>query len=281
MEPGKHDHEVASGERFRFGRNWRSFLDTIDEDRIREAKRSLLQMLEMDDFDGRTFLDVGSGSGLFSLAAHQLGARVHSFDYDPQSVDCTRELRRRHAPGKPGWIIDEGSILDRDFVTRLGMFDLVYAWGVLHHTGALWSALRNTCSLVRRGGTLFLAIYNDQGRISDVWKVVKKLYCSSAPARVFLVSLFFPLFTFAGMFRDFPRVRSPLTLHRDYKRSRGMSCVHDCIDWLGGYPFEVSSPESVVDFCRQHGFSLRKMRTAGRRLGNNQFVFTRSSGRKY
>ncbi len=92
-----HAAETAAGERFGFGANWARFLRHLDEPRIVAAERSLQQMLGLPSLAGLRFLDAGSGSGLFSLAARRLGAEVHSFDYDPQSVACTRELRRRHA----------------------------------------------------------------------------------------------------------------------------------------------------------------------------------------
>ncbi len=63
----------------------------------------------METLAGNSFLDVGSGSGLFSLAAMRLGAdRVHSFDYDPQSVGCTKELKRRFPPPRNTYMDDRG-----------------------------------------------------------------------------------------------------------------------------------------------------------------------------
>ena len=56
---------------------------------------------------------------------------------------------------------------------------------------------------------------------------------------------------------------------------RGMSRWHDVVDWIGGYPFEVASPEAVVDFCRARGFSLLRLKTCGRKMGCNEFVFER------
>src|SRR5205823_13815006 len=83
--------------RFAFGRNWQHFLQNVDEERIAEAEKSLCSMLEIQDLRGKSFLDVGCGSGLFSLAAIRLGAsRIHSFDFDPQSVACTQTLKRRY-----------------------------------------------------------------------------------------------------------------------------------------------------------------------------------------
>jgi 2-polyprenyl-3-methyl-5-hydroxy-6-metoxy-1,4-benzoquinol methylase len=110
-------------------------------------------MLKVERLDGKSFLDIGSGSGLFSLAARRLGARVHSFDYDQQSVACTAELRRRYFPSAGDWVVERGSALDRDYLARLGTFDVVYSWGVLHHTGDMWRALENVKPLVAERGT--------------------------------------------------------------------------------------------------------------------------------
>src|SRR5437868_7530339 len=128
---------------YEFGKNWTRFLKEVDDSRIKEAETSLRRMLETESLAGKSFLDIGSGSGLFSLAARRLGARVHSFDYDPQSVACALELRRRYFDGDADWTIEEGSALDADYVRSLGAFDVVYSWGVLHHTGAMWEALAN------------------------------------------------------------------------------------------------------------------------------------------
>ena len=124
--------------RFGFGRNWLSFIDVVDETRIRAARDSLRGTLHLSTLSGRTFLDIGCGSGLFSLAACQLGAAVRSFDHDQDSVLATTRLRRRFAADSD-WRIERGSILDPEFVAGLGRFDVVYSWGVLHHTGDLWA----------------------------------------------------------------------------------------------------------------------------------------------
>lgn len=257
--------EISHGKRFEFGKNWSGFLALMNEERIIGAEESLKQMLEVDDLKGKSFLDIGSGSGLFSLAARRLGARVHSFDYDPQSVACTAELKHRFFPDDANWVVEDGSVLDEHYSGYLGKFDIVYSWGVFHHTGAMWQALENASQTVVGGGKLFIAIYNDQGWISSYWKLVKKYYNKNVFYRLAIVLVHMP-YLFVAQF--FVRI-----LSKRLKSDRGMSLWYDMIDWLGGYPFEVAKPEQIFDFYRQKGFLLTRLKTCGGRHGCNEFVF--------
>ena len=155
--------EVVEGARFQFGKNWKRFVPLLTEERIRKAELSLKDTLSCDDLKGKSFLDIGSGSGLFSLAARHLGARVHSFDYDPESVACTTELKAKFYPDDPQWTIEKGDILVREYVSALGSFDIVYSWGVLHHTGDMWRALDYAAVPVEEGGKPLVAADLRQG----------------------------------------------------------------------------------------------------------------------
>jgi SAM-dependent methyltransferase len=276
-----HATEVQEGNRFEFGANWSRFLSVLNDSRIQEAKLSLISMLNVESLEGKTFLDIGSGSGLFSLSARMLGAKVHSFDYDPKSVACTTELKKRYFDQDSNWVVESGSVLDRDYMTSLGQFDYVYSWGVLHHTGEMWKALENAHSCVKPNGILFIAIYNDQGAKSLMWHRVKKIYCSGTAGRWAIISFFLPYFLFGGLIKDLlVRRKNPLKRYSEYKKSRGMSASHDWIDWLGGYPFEVAKPEEIFDFYRGRGYVLNKLRTCGGGLGCNEYVFASNFAQK-
>lgn len=270
--------QVAEGERFEFGENWRRFLEVLDEARITEAETALRRMVG-GDLAGLSFLDIGSGSGLSSLAAARLGAtRIHSFDFDPDSVWCTKELRQRHGLEGGNWTVERASALDADYFGLLGRFDVVYSWGVLHHTGAMWSGLENAAAAVELGGTLFIALYNDQGGLSRLWRVVKRFYnrLPSALRLPYAVAVMAPREVRSAA-KTLLSGRPRLYLRRwTGGRRRGMSRWHDLIDWVGGYPFEVATPEAVLDFLRPRGFELVRMTTCGGGLGCNQYVFTRS-----
>jgi 2-polyprenyl-6-hydroxyphenyl methylase/3-demethylubiquinone-9 3-methyltransferase len=174
-------------------------------------------------------------------------------------------LKRCYFPDDETWIVEEGSSLDQDYLKKLGEFDLVYSWGVLHHTGALWQALANVAPLVSE--RLFVAIYNDQGWVSRYWMIVKRLYNSSEIGRVLLIMLHSP---YLYLCRHLIRRIGGRQLER------GMSLWHDMLDWLGGYPFEVAKPEEVLAFHLEHDLVCVKLKTCGGRNGCNEFVFVRN-----
>lgn len=263
--------------RFAFGQNWLRFLDRVGDERIRAAEESLRAALREDDLHGRTFLDAGCGSGLFSLAAERLGAeRVHAFDHDPDSVACTERIRQLHSYGGAAWRIERGDLTDAAYCSSLGTFDVVYSFGVLHHTGAMWRAFDNLVPTVAPGGLLYLSIYNDQGLASRRWARVKRLY-HRLPPRLR------PLY--AGVvwtpFEARDAARGALHGPREYLRTwthrdRGMSRWHDIVDWVGGYPFEVARPDQVFERGRAHGLELVGLFTVRSALACNTYLFRRS-----
>jgi len=262
--------------RFAFGANWSAYLASVTEERIGTSCQAIARLLGSDDLHGKRFLDIGCGSGLSSLAALRLGAEVLSFDYDNDSGMASRELKQRFASADGRWRIEQGSALDEQYLSKLGLWDVVYSWGVLHHTGSMWEALDNASKLVAEDGQLAIALYNDQGSVSDRWKSIKRNYVAHRWMRPFLVAASFVWTWGWTMLLDLKDLR-PGRSWREYGRERGMSAWHDLVDWVGGYPFEVAKPEEVFDFCRARGFTLERLITRQGR-GCNEFCFRRVSG---
>jgi len=259
---------------FAFGENWARFLTSLSDRQIEQATGAVSTLVGS-DLRGKTFVDIGSGSGLSSLAARRLGARVYSFDYDERSVACTQELRRRFFPHDEDWTVAQGSVLDRDYLATLGQFDIVYSWGVLHHTGQMWKAIENAAGLVRPGGLFIIGIYNFRGgrRGTATWTRLKRWYCSAARWQQLTwetAYVCWQLVSTAAVGRN------PFRMIRDYHHGRGMSWRRDATDWLGGYPYEAATPAEILEFVRgRFGFVLAKQKI-DLGLGVSEFVFESS-----
>jgi 2-polyprenyl-6-hydroxyphenyl methylase/3-demethylubiquinone-9 3-methyltransferase len=263
---------------FAFGENWAAFSATIDQGRIDQAAADLTRLLPTGELAGKSFLDIGSGSGLSSLAAIRAGASsVTALDIDPNSVATTQATLTRFA-GDAQWTARQESVFELS-PERTGTFDVVYSWGVLHHTGDMWRAIRAAASLVKPGGRFVLAIYV-KSPVCPAWKVEKRLY--TAMPRWLQPVIRWP-FTLAYLAGIAVTGRNPLDYVRDYRSNRGMSFHHDIHDWLGGYPYESASAEEIVSFLAPQGFSLvrsfAKPAPAAGLLGCpcNEFVLERIS----
>jgi SAM-dependent methyltransferase len=237
--------------RFSFGKNWSDYVDeALNPERIDIAITALKDLLMVEDLHDQTFVDIGSGSGLHSLAALRLGAKqIISFDYDADSVATTARLREQ-AGSPANWEVLQGSILDEALVERY-RGSVVYSWGVLHHTGAMWQAIRNAARMVEPGGLFCIAIYNRMDRwrgggSSQTWQKIKRYYVNSPAWRkrmmIWGYKLHFHLYNLLWLRKNsFAMIRE--------QNARGMNWHHDVVDWVGGYPFEFASVEEVTSFC--------------------------------
>ena len=235
---------------FSFGENWAQYAEKIDERRIEEAEKSLIRLVGRESIQGRTFLDIGCGSGLFSLAALRLGCqRLLAVDLDPHSVQTTCKTLERYAPAGANWDCRRISVFDLD-PAKVGTFDIVYSWGVLHHTGAMYKAIEKASAMVKPEGMLTLALYG-KTPFCGLWRIEKRIYSRSPK----------------GVQRAIEKVYSAVVAARlalkgeslkkrreTYFQQRGMDMYHDTRDWLGGYPYESISPQEAMTFMHKLGF---------------------------
>ena len=254
---------------FDFGANWKDFsANRLDDNRVHAAEASLVHLIGSNRIAGRSFLDVGCGSGLFSIAAARLGAHpVCGFDINQTGIDtCHRNATRFLENGTPAPSFLQGSVLDRHFLDTVGTFDTVYAWGSLHHTGKMWDAIRNAAGLVKPRGHFVLAIYNPHWS-TPAWTQVKRLYNVSPRILQKAMTAGFGAIIYAAVLLK--TRRSPMT------KERGMDFWYDVIDWLGGYPYEVASVSQLDEFLKPLGFKLLKVTTPRVPTGCNELLFER------
>lgn len=238
--------------RFSFGLNWLDFVDTsLDKTKVEKALLSMRTILKSEDLSGKTFLDVGCGSGLFSLAACLLNAQhVYSFDFDANSVLASIKLRDQFNISELRWEIYQGDILNKKWLSIVPQTDIVYSWGVLHHTGYMWEAIENTILKVKPGGLLAISIYNKVSNHRDsskMWWRIKYFYNRSPKLlRIIIVDLYI-LKVILGFIR---RGINPIREIKAYGE-RGMDFFHDVKDWVGGFPYEYASAEEVIQFIKK------------------------------
>ncbi|HNP72445.1 MAG TPA: methyltransferase domain-containing protein [Kouleothrix sp.] len=253
---------------FDFGANWQSFSEQrVDAGRLDTAAQSLKSLLRRETLAGCSVLDVGCGSGLFAIAAARLGAaRVVGVDVNPRCVEVSRQNRARLAPDAPV-SFGEASALSASDMAALGTFDLVYAWGSLHHTGAMWQAIRIVARQVAPGGTLVLAIYN-RHITSRAWRAIKWFYNQMpAPVKQLMAIVFAGIIYLAKL---------AVTRRNPLEKERGMDFWYDVIDWIGGYPYEYATAAEITEFMAGMGFSVRRVVPAQVPTGCNEFVLERA-----
>ena len=255
---------------FSFGANWQDYLRSLDNRALKGAMKDIDAWLRYSEVRERRVLDIGSGSGIHSHCLHTLGAaELVSFDYDPNSVEATRSMWEK--AGKPeNWKVMHGSVLDSDFVGSLGQFDTVYSWGVLHHTGAMWDAIANAAATVRPGGMFWIAIYAKGPRYEADLKLKQDYNAADAAGKKRMEKQFIRQF----MWQRLKKGSNPFRWNR--RTDRGMDVYHDIVDWLGGLPYEVASPQEIEEFLKPRGFTTEKVKPASEG-GCSVYLFRREA----
>ena len=255
-----YEKNYKSDKHFSFGKNWQNFLNSLNDERIENAKKSLVEFLSGEEnIRGKSFVDIGCGSGLFSLAAYKLGAaRVVSSDVDEFSISCVKYLKEK-AGNPENWETKKGSALDENFLKSLGKFDIVYSWGVLHHTGDMYRAFDNVINLMGTTSVFYNAIYGkSKDRLAgtpEFWLSVKKRYNNLGVVSKKIMNWLYVLYFFIG---SLACRRNPIKTIRNY-RERGMNWYNDVIDWLGGYPYEFAWPQEIINYFGEKGIYCKKL----------------------
>ncbi|MCF7871709.1 class I SAM-dependent methyltransferase [Candidatus Woesearchaeota archaeon] len=272
-----YEETYLSDKHFSFGENWKIYLKNLNNKKIKLAEKSLIDFLKNKDaIKNKTFLDLGCGSGLFSLASINLGAKkVVSVDVDKDSVACAQFLKKKYCKNNNSWKIIYGSALNDSLLKKLGKFDIIYSWGVLHHTGDMYKAFKNIDYVAKKGSFIYLAIYNDNRKVlegkSVFWHKIKKIYNKSG---TFVKQLMYQTYKTYLILGITTSGKNPAKYIREYETLRGMNFYTDIKDWLGGYPYQYASVETLTKYFRNRNYSIEKIIKA-RSIGCNELLLKR------
>jgi len=252
---------------FNFGENWRRFSENrLDNRKFEMALSSLEHLIGREKIKDSTFLDIGCGSGIFAIAASLIGAkRVIGIDISKESVEISLDNKKRFSPESEIEFLHK-SVFDKD-ILELGEFDIVYSWGVLHHTGQMWKAIDIASKLVAAHSLFVIAIYNKHWS-SGMWKMIKRFYNVSPKfIQWFIIQIFYWIIALA---KFLVTRKNPFS-----EKRRGMNFYYNVIDWIGGYPYEYANREEIISHLEKAGFKCLKFTKPIVPTGCNEFVFLR------
>lgn len=252
---------------FNFGKNWKHYSkNALNQNKLNATIRSIDKLTD-NKIQNSRFLDIGCGSGIFSVAASKAGAKeVVGFDISQESIEASRYNKKRFYP-QGNMTFHKKSILNTD-INNFGKFDIVYSWGVLHHTGHMWKAINNSLKLVKANGLFIIAIYNRHWSC-PLWKIIKKLYnISPKIIQKIMIGFFYWIIAITKFI---------VTCKNPFTKRRGMNFYHDVIDWVGGYPYEYASKRQIKKYVQNKGFRLIKFFKSPVPTGCNEYVFINRS----
>ena len=132
-----------------------AYFEEIEEYRYR-TEPEIFSFAQFTRLHGKRVLEVGIGAGTDFLQWVRAGARASGVDLTAEAVEHVR--RRLHVYGLAAEDIRQADAEHLPYPS--GSFDLVYSWGVIHHTPRTETALRELIRCAAPGGTVKVMVYN-------------------------------------------------------------------------------------------------------------------------
>lgn len=133
----------------------REYFDAIERERYVEYAPWIKQTIGFDSYPGKRLLEVGFGTGTDLLQFARGGAIVTGLDLTPRSIEIARRRFEVHGLNGEFTIGDAENLSFPD-----ASFDVVYSFGVLHHTPDTHRAIRELYRVLKPGGVAIVMLYH-------------------------------------------------------------------------------------------------------------------------
>ena len=230
-----------------YDRHWSTYVPNIEP--CREHVEMFFGEGEIED---KLVLDAGCGTAVFSFVFTEKGARdVVALDLTKRSLLEARMRTKRLGSGKVHFV--RATMLSLPFGDEA--FDVVWAWGAVHHTDRPWEALAELCRMVKIGGVLFLAVYL-RTRLTWLHEAIRRgcvllPTCVHRPTAAILALIAAPI---VAVFKKREKSRKGETLR---------ALVHD---FYFTPVRHYTNPDNVTSFLRGRGFEVEQFLAASGRF---------------
>ncbi len=240
-----------------------SFYDVVWTEYIPEyeaSEKHWLLFYSPEEVKGKTVLDAGCGTGVFSIIFARNGAaKVTGIDISPGSLGTARGLKEKF--GLANAEFQQQDMLHLSF--RDASFDIVWAWGTVHHTTDPLGAITELIRVLKPGGSLFLAIYK-QTSVTWIHEIIRKTMIRTPRWSWNVLAK-------AGAFMLTPVV---FLFKRRQKSRKGEKLSELILDWYFVPIRHYYTPEEIRVFLERKKFRIEKyLAHSGRFNSSSNFIY--------
>jgi ubiquinone/menaquinone biosynthesis C-methylase UbiE len=213
-----------------------------------------------DEVKGKSVLDAGCGTGIFSIIfANNGAARVKGIDISEGSLETGRSLKEKFGLENIEFVKED--MLRLPFKDE--EFDIVWAWGTVHHTTDPLAAITELMRVLKRGGSLFLAVYK-RTRLTFIHEIIRRTLVRT-PRR---------MWTFLSKVMAFFLAPVVFFFKKREKSRKGEKLEELILDWYFVPIRHYYRPKEIQTFLEDRGFVIEKhLAASGRFDSSSNFIF--------
>lgn len=152
---------------------WKNFnKETLTKESYHLVKNRIPEAIINNSIKNHRVLDMGCGSGRYSIALSLLGAKeVIGVDYQAKAFTAAQEYCEENTLNVKFF---ESNILDLPFDDE--SFDFIFSNGVLHHTSSIEKGISELNRVLKKHGTAFLYIYGSGGIFWTTRQCMRRIF---------------------------------------------------------------------------------------------------------